>query len=114
MELMTQELSEQLPPLYTTEHDNDPMVICKFFTPWADWTWYVIEGEAAEYEDGGDFHWHSDYLFFGWVRSLDSELGYFRLSELQSIRGPYGLTIERDLSFEPTRLSIIKKQLGRR
>jgi hypothetical protein len=30
---------------------------------------------------------------------LESELGYFSLSELESVRGPFGLPIERDVYF---------------
>jgi len=33
------------------------------------------------------------------------ELGYFSLKELEEIRGPLGLPIERDLDFEPKTLS---------
>ena len=33
MELLTEELRQQLPPLYSQEHEDDPMVICKFFHP---------------------------------------------------------------------------------
>ena len=29
-----------------------------------------------------------DFLFFGYVRGLDAELGYFSLAELESLRGP--------------------------
>ncbi|MBV6396745.1 MAG: hypothetical protein HFACDABA_02345 [Anaerolineales bacterium] len=63
----------------------------KFFTPDAGWTWY-----ASEF-DGKD-------IFFGLVSGLEVELGYFALSELEEIRGPMGLPIERDLHFEPTTL----------
>jgi hypothetical protein len=70
--------------------------MCKFFTPWSNWTWYVIEF------DGED-------LFFGYVVGHDKELGYFRHSELQSIQGPFGLRIERDMYFEPEVLSRVKQ-----
>lgn len=96
MELLTQELRQQLPQLYTQETIADPMVICKFFTPDAQWTWFVLEF------DGED-------VFFGWVVGLEHELGYFRLSELESVRGPLGLAIERDVHFRPTKLSVVKQ-----
>ena len=32
---------------------------------------------------------------------MEEEWGYFVLSELESVRGPLGLEIERDLYFEP-------------
>jgi len=40
-------------------------------------------------------------LFFGYVIGHEEEWGYFLLSELESVRGPGGLTIERDLYFKP-------------
>jgi hypothetical protein len=43
MELLTIKLREQLPPLYSQEHEADPLVICKFFTPDSTWTWYPLE-----------------------------------------------------------------------
>jgi len=96
MELLTQELRQQLPPLYSQEAVADPLVICKFFTPDAQWTWYALEF------DGED-------VFFGWVVGFEQELGYFRLSELESVRGPLSLQIERDVHFPPTRLSEVKR-----
>jgi hypothetical protein len=45
-----------------------------------------------------------------WVVAGDfPELGYFSLSELQSIRGAFGLPVERDMYFTPTPLSEIEK-----
>lgn len=94
--MLTKEIRNQLPVLYAQENVQDPMVICKFFTVWSHWTWYAIEF------DGND-------TFFGYVAGDFPELGYFSLSELQSLKGPMGLTIERDMYFRPCRLSIIKK-----
>ncbi|HRZ58900.1 MAG TPA: DUF2958 domain-containing protein [Candidatus Paceibacterota bacterium] len=88
-------LNKHLPPLYSQEHNPDPMVRAKFFTPWSNWTWYAIEF------DGED-------LMFGWVEGLENELGYFSLAELEQVRGPGGLEIEQDLYFRPVPLSLIK------
>ena len=99
MELLTKQLREQLPQLYSQEHESDPLVICKFFTPDSQWTWYPFEF------DGED-------VFFGWVVGLERELGYFRLSELLHERGPLGLAIERDIHFSPMRLSQVKQAHG--
>lgn len=92
MKLLTDEIRHRLPPLYANEHEPDPLVQVKFFTPWTGWTWYATEF------DGDD-------TFFGLVEGLETELGYFSLSELESARGPGGLRIERDMYFEPTPLS---------
>ena len=100
MKLLTKELLAKLPPLYATENEQDPMVWVKFFYPDFDWTWFAIEF------DGQD-------TFFGLVDGYKAELGYFHLSELQQNRGKWGLPIERDLSFEPCRLSVLRAKLGR-
>ena len=43
MELLPEELKQQLPPLYSQERVEDPMVMCKFFHPLSTLTWYAIE-----------------------------------------------------------------------
>ena len=91
MKLLTKALRKKLPPLYSTEGDEDAVVQAKFFTPDSNWTWYVLEF------DGED-------IFFGLVNGFELELGYFSLSELKEARGPWGLPIERDLYFEPQTL----------
>jgi hypothetical protein len=96
VKLLTKELRKRLPPLYATEGEKDPMVICKFFYPDFSWTWYAIEF------DGKD-------IFYGYVKGDFPELGTFSLSELQSCRGKLGCPIERDLYFKPCRLSAIQK-----
>jgi len=97
LELLTQELRKQLPPLYSQEHVDDPLVVCKFFTPDAGWTWYAYEF------DGED-------LFFGLVYGSETEFGYFSLSELAQVRGPFGLPVERDINFIPRKLSEVRKE----
>ena len=98
MKLLTKAIKQKLPPLYATENEKDPLVICKFFYPDFSWTWYAIEF------DGKD-------TFFGFVASDYPELGYFSLSELMNTRGKLGLPIERDRYFKPCRLSELRKQL---
>ena len=97
MQLLTDELRARLPALYAQENEKDPMVHAKFFTPWSNWTWFVTEGS----QEGEDF------IFFGYVIGFEKEWGYFSLRELESARGPMGLTIERDLHFTPKRKSEI-------
>lgn len=100
MELLPAELRAQLPPLYAQEHERDAMVYVKFFTPWTNWTWYATEGSQKE----------DDFIFFGFVFGFEGEWGYFSLNELQSTKGPAGLTIERDLHFTPARWSEVEKR----
>jgi hypothetical protein len=99
MELLPDEIRKTLPPLYAQEHEKDPMVYVKFFHPMSHWTWYATEGSQED----------EDFIFFGWVYGDFPELGYFSLTELESVKDPIGLGIERDLYFTPTRLSEVKK-----
>lgn len=71
MKLLTDELRARLPALYSQEAEADPVVYAKFFLPGTGWTWYVTEGSPQE----------DDFLFFGFVVGLESEFGYFVLSE---------------------------------
>lgn len=92
MQLLTKAIRRKLPPLYANEEKGtDALAIVKFFTPDGDWTWY-----ASEF-DGDD-------LFFGLAVGAEPELGYFRLSELQSVRGKLGLPVARDKFHKPTPL----------
>ncbi len=88
MKLLTKDLMYKLPPLGAMD-GKDPKkvkVMTKFFCPWNQWTWFCVEGSP----EGIDFR------FFGYVKGLENELGYFCLSELESNTGPVGLKIERD------------------
>jgi len=86
MELLPKEIADHLPPLYGQEECGEEAVArVKFFTPWTNWAWYVSEYDPAE------------RLCFGVVVGHERELGYFCLDELEAIRGPGGLEIERDL-----------------
>ena len=96
--LLNKESRDKLLELYSGEELGlDSIAQVKFFTPDSNWTWY-----ASEF-DGED-------IFFGLVSGLEVELGYFSLSELQEVRGPWGLPIERDLHFEPQTLKELMKK----
>jgi len=99
MKLLTQKLRKKLPPLYSQDDKGGKAIVhAKFFTPDSNWTFY-----ASEY-DGED-------RFFGLVDGHCKELGYFCLSELESVRGPMGLPIERDLHWKPRSLEEIAPEL---
>ena len=97
MKLVNDEIKRVLPKLYEQESKGlNAIAYVKFFTPDSSWTWYATEF------DGED-------TFFGLVDGFDKELGYFSLSELENVRGPLGLKIERDLYFKPTTLKKLMK-----
>jgi len=96
-EFFPDEIREKLPNLYAGEELGlMALALVKFFTPDSNWTWY-----ASEF-DGHD-------SFFGLVSGFEVELGYFSLSELQSVKGPLGLSIERDLHFKPQPLKDLQE-----
>lgn len=97
MKLMTKEIEKKIPKLYSQDGKQDNAVVyVKFFCPWNQWTWYATEYDPKE------------KVFFGLVVGFEKEMGYFSLEELESVEGPFGLKIERDLYFEPTKI----KDLG--
>jgi hypothetical protein len=111
MKLLTKEIREQLPPLYSQEGKGGKAVVhVKFFTPSSSWTWYVTEGEPVLDESGREI----DFRFFGLVDGHDKEFGYFMLGELEEVRGPMGMPIERDLHFKPKMLQEIAPEMFRK
>ncbi|MBU6230479.1 MAG: DUF2958 domain-containing protein [Cyanobacteria bacterium REEB459] len=95
MELLPKTIRQTLPPLYSQEKVEDPIARVKFFHPLSCFRWYVTEF------DGED-------LLFGLVQGLEEELGYFSLSELESVT-VLGLPVERDLHFQPQPLSALRQ-----
>ena len=104
MKLLPQEIREIVPDLYAQDGKGGKAVaVVKYFTPSSNWTWYVLGGEPVLDESQNQI----DYRFFGLVFGHEREYGYFLLSELEEVRGPMGLPIERDLYFEPKPLAEI-------
>ena len=90
MKLLTKELERKLPSLGT----ESEIALVKWFTPDSNFTWYV-----AEYDpETGD-------CFGRTVTGFANELGYFNLNEIKSLRGKFGLPVERDQYFDPTPLT---------
>lgn len=100
MKLITKEIERLTPRLYAQDgKGDDAIVYAKFFDPQGSSTWYMTEYDPERREA------------FGLVVGMETELGYFSITELEQFRGPLGLGIERDLHFRPTRLGDIKAAL---
>ena len=94
--LIPKSILKNIPKLYETENQINPVAYVKLFLD--TWTWYI-----TEFSIDGD-------VCFGYVISpFGAELGYFSLNEIKSIKGSLGLSVERDISFKPTALTIIRK-----
>lgn len=73
------------------ESETDHLPVVKLFAPWGAATWIITEMMA----DGDTLFGLAD-LGFGCP-----ELGYASLAEIESVKGPFGLGVERDLYFMP-------------
>lgn len=125
MRLMSKEIERKFKKIGRQGHVKDPIVVCKFFNPCGSGTWWAIgmyyvikrknvrgEEEIVEVEaskmNGSVGGQVVDMNFFGYVSISGDhcdEWGSFLLSELQSVKGPFGLGIERDLYFDPQPIS---------
>jgi len=97
--LMTKELEKIIPAMYSSENTKleDKIVYAKFFTPDSNWTWWVLEYDKTE------------QIMFCMVHGHEKELGNVYLPELESVKGPLGLKVERDLHFNPQRYGDIEE-----
>ena len=99
-QLMTEKLAATIPALYANENveDHDAVLAhAKLFSPYSQWTWYITEMDPAT------------GTCFGLVDGLETELGYFDLTELAETTVFGGVpAVERDLYWQPKTLGEIK------
>lgn len=94
MKLITKAIAKQIPAIYAQDGKGDQATAhVKLFTPDSSWTWFITEMDPQTGE------------CFGLVVGHERELGYFSLQELEALRGPLGLPVERDLHFTPKPLA---------
>lgn len=104
MKLITKELAKEFENYPIGSQDGlggKAKVIAKFFNPVGPGTWLITE--ASKLENG-------DYKMFGYCHLGDSEmaeLGYVYLSQLENLKLPFGLSVERDL-YMPKDCDLIK------
>ena len=96
MQLLTKEILDRFKKIGSQENSDDPEIIVKFFDPTSSWKWY-----ATEYDP-------KNKIFFGLVDGHEKEWGSFSLEELESVKGLFGLGIERDLHFGYQKVSAVK------
>lgn len=91
MRLITKTIAAKIPALYAQDGKGmDAICHLKLFVPWGGETYYITELNPATGEA------------FGLAVTPvcpEGEMGYFDLNEMQAVRGPLGLGIERDLHF---------------
>ena len=103
-QLMTEKLADTIPAIGATENArdyDDVLARAKLFSPFSNWTWYITEMDR---ETG---------QCFGLVEGLETELGYFDLTELAETTVLGGVpAVERDLYWQPMTLGEIKNGSG--
>ena len=77
------------------------IIAAHYFLPGTGWDWYAI----AYDEDGGVPQ------LFCLVRGQEIELGYVALAELETVRSPLGLVVERDEDWEECTLAELWQRL---
>ena len=92
MKLMTKAIAKGLKAGTEAATPEPTPIVVKYFHPASGWTWFATEGEKV---GPGP----NDWILFGLVEGFETELGSFSLAELAAIKGPMGLSIERDLHF---------------
>ena len=101
MKLLTKEITEKALEQYDKGSDmDDQMIVAKFFNPVGSWSWYLMNLDKDE-----DYAW-------GIVDGNAVEMGSFSMKELQDVKLPFGLGIERDMYFEPIKASELWKELN--
>lgn len=92
MKLFTKEIQTRL----IWNHQNkqpDPQPVVKLFCPWGAATWLLTEYDPEQHMAFGLCD-----LGMGFP-----ELGYVSVHDLEQLRGPGGLKIERDMHWKPTK-----------
>lgn len=103
MNLMTKELEKLLEKYPLGSQDGlggQAKLLVKYFNPTGVGTWFITEGNKLE---------NGDYELFGYCHLGDdrfAELGYVMLSELEDLKLPFGLKIERDL-YMPENITLV-------
>lgn len=91
MKLITPELANRFDEVGDQSETDNPTFIAKFFDPAGSASWYATE------------YCKETNICRGYVTGLyEDEWGSFSISELESIKRPFGLKIERDLYFKET------------
>lgn len=87
MKLLTKEILKALPGIGSMSEmkSEDVKVPLKLFNPCGSQSWFITEYNPETREA------------FGYVTGMETdELGYINMDELEALRLPFGLTIERD------------------
>ena len=93
MKLLTKAILKKLPNIGDYEKNNKEHIAHVKLIGGSCWSWFISEFNP------------DTKMCFGWIECLENELGFFSLTELESLKfPPFGLPVERDRLFESTPL----------
>ena len=112
MELLPKEILEKLQaqdPYHPSgpgrELPSDQLMVVVVYTMLdSEWKWYACS--ASQDENTGDVQ------FFGLVKGLEIELGYFWLSEIKKARGSFKLPPQRNPFWRERSLKDVMEEVG--
>ena len=90
MKLITKQIEKRFNKIGPQDNKklDEIIIVCKLFDPCGSATWYLASMDENR-------------IAFGYVTGLyQDEWGYVSINELEEIRRPMGLTIERDIWFQ--------------
>ena len=103
MELVTDDIKARLLANWSDQHEDHAPVV-KYFDPAGAATWLITEMSPKD----------NDILFGLCDLGMGfPELGYVSLGELESVKGRFGLGLERDLHFEARYLLSVYAEAAR-
>ena len=105
MQLMTKELQAEFKKMGRQEHENadDTIILAHFFNPTGGGDWFISEYNEEEETIYGYASLFNDHC---------NEWGYTSLDELQNMRLPFELGIERERSWTPCTIKQACKEKG--
>lgn len=97
-QLLPTTVARKLPPIYSQDNVDDPIVQVKLFSPYSGAVWYLTEYDPSSKQA---FGWADLGMGMG-------ELGYISIPELEGMNKGGLPLVERDLYFKPMPLSKAK------
>ena len=99
MKLLTKSIKAAAEKQFSRESNMEQDVVAKFFNPCGAGSWYLMNKDPK------------DNSCWGIVKLYAVEIGSFDIDELQNLKLPFGLGIERDLSFKPMKAAELYSKL---
>jgi hypothetical protein len=96
-------LVDAMPVTYQQQDEKDPVAYLHYFYGGSDW--YITEKDVE-----GEVHQAYGFACLN-GDMMNAEYGYISIAELAAVKLQFGMTVDLDFHFEPTRMSLVKQGL---